>query len=110
MHQDEVLGVRERFRLGAEPRCKADGVGEVLSGAVLEAAGDADQLIGSAAQFVADVVDQEIDIAVAADDAGEDLTGHRLRRSKNDRLDAPHPCAPAQVRRQVRQLDVKSLR
>lgn len=95
--QDEVLEVRELFRLGAEPRCKADGVGEILAGAVLPAAGDRHQLVRPAAQLVANIVDDAVEVAVAPDHPGQDLARHRLGRGKNHRLDPAHPFAPAQL-------------
>jgi hypothetical protein len=61
------------------------------------AAGNGNELVGSFAQFIADIVDQEIEAAIAADNPGERFPTDRLRRGKNHGLDAPHPFAPAHL-------------
>jgi hypothetical protein len=50
---------------------RANDVAIGASRAVLESAGDVDQLVGTRLELVADVGDQEIEIAAAADDGGE---------------------------------------
>jgi len=66
-----------------------------------------DELDRRPPQILAEVVEQEVEGAVAADDAGEDFAGHRLRRGEQHRLDAGFPFAPAQLRRQVEKLAVE---
>ncbi len=50
------------------------------------------------------VVDEELEGAVAPDHAGEDVSRDRLRRGDEHRLDSRLPFAPAQFRRQVGEL------
>jgi hypothetical protein len=76
---------------------------------VPKTAGDGDQIIGPAAQFFTDVVDQEVDAAAFADDPRQRLAADRLAGCKDRRFDAVHPFAPAHLRRQVIQLSVKQL-
>ena len=68
--------LRERAHLVAEAGRGPDRRRERLAGAVLPAAGDGDELVGAAAQLVADVVDDQVDIALATDDARQDLARH----------------------------------
>jgi len=74
---------------------------------VLPAAGDSDQVVGAAAQFLADVVDEKIDAAGLADDASQRRTPNRLAGGKDRCLDSVHPFTPARFRRQVVQLPIK---
>ncbi|BCH19006.1 hypothetical protein MesoLjLa_58570 [Mesorhizobium sp. L-2-11] len=73
------------------------------------AAGDRNQIIGSTAQLLADVVDEEINAAAFSDDPGEHFAVDWLAGRKNRCLDAMHPFAPAGLRRQVIQFPVKQL-
>jgi hypothetical protein len=84
-----------------------DHIGEGASGAVLKTAGDGDELIGASVQFVADVLDQEIEVAVAADHTGQHLARDGFRGGEYHGFDAAHPFAPAGLRRQVVELDVE---
>ena len=62
-------------------------------------AGDRNQVIGPAAQFLANVIDQKVEIAVLPHDTREDAALDRLAGGKGRRLDAVHPFAPARFRR-----------
>jgi hypothetical protein len=66
----------------------------------MPAAGHGDEIVGSAAQLGADVLDDQVEIAVRLDDAGEDLARDRFFGGEDHGLDPPHPLAPAQLRRQ----------
>ncbi len=71
------------------------------------AAANGDDLIRTAAQFVADVVDDQLEIAGLADDARKVLTQHRLGGGENDRFDPAHPFAPTRRRRQILEFEVE---
>ena len=79
----------------------ADGLGEAPAGAVLEAAGDGDEIIGAVRELGADVVDEEIEVAVGTDDAGKRPAAHRCRGGEDPGLDPAHPFAPTQFFRQL---------
>ena len=66
----------------------------------MPAAGDGDEIIGAAAQLGADVLDDQIEIAVWSHDAGEDLARDRFFRGEGHGLDPAHPRAPAQLGRE----------
>ncbi|MET3582696.1 hypothetical protein ABID19_005758 [Mesorhizobium robiniae] len=70
---------------------------------------DGDEVIGAAAQLLANVVDQKIDAPALADDPRKYLATNRLAGRENGGLDARHPFPPACLRRQVIQLPVKQL-
>jgi hypothetical protein len=74
---------------------------------VLPATGDGNQIVGSAAQLLADIVDEKIDAAALSHDPRQRLAADRLAGGKNGGLDAVHPFAPARLRRQVIQLAVE---
>ena len=74
---------------------------------MLPAAGHRDELIGPSAQLVANVRDEKIEIAVAADQAREDLAADRRGRSEDHRLDAAHPFAPSQLGRKIGELRIE---
>ena len=59
------------------------------------------------AQVFFQVVEQELEGAIAPDHARKDFSGHRLRRGEQHRLDPGLPFAPAQFRRQVGELAVE---
>ena len=71
---------------------------------MLPAAGDGDEFVGPRAQFLADVLDQEIKIAARADDAGKRFASDWNRRGEDHGFDASHPFAPAQPVREFRKL------
>ena len=48
-------------------------------GAETPAAGDRDEFVRAAAQFLADVVDQQVELARLADQPRKNFTGHRFR-------------------------------
>jgi len=77
-HQDQALLLRERPHLVAQPGRGTDRFSKDFSGAVLPAAGDRDHLIEAAAQLVADVVNDQIEIALPADDARQHLARYGL--------------------------------
>ena len=77
--QHQHFGWGERTGLIAEASRRADGIAETLAGAVLPAAGDRDEIIRSAAQLVADVVDDEVEIAILSHHPGEDLAADGFR-------------------------------
>ena len=76
---------------------------------MLPAAGDRDDVIGTAAQFLPDIVDQELDAAVLADHARQSLAADRFAGSENHGFRPQHPFAPAQIRRQILKLAVEQL-
>ena len=59
------------------------------------------------AQIFVQVVEQELEGAVAPDHARQDVSRDRLRRGEQHRLDAGLPFAPTQFRRQVEKLAVE---
>ena len=67
----------------------------------MPAAGDGDEIVGSTAQLGADVLDDQVEIALRAHDAGEDLARDRFFRGEDHGLDPTHPLAPAQFGREV---------
>jgi hypothetical protein len=75
---------------------------------VLIAAGDVDQLVGTRPQLVADVGDEEIEIAVAADDGGKRLPRDRLRRREDYRLDPHHEFPPAHRSGQIQEFAIEA--
>ncbi|MDQ0348682.1 hypothetical protein J2S76_003116 [Ancylobacter vacuolatus] len=88
--QHQRLGLGEWLGLGgAQPGRQLDRIREALAGAVLPAAGNRRQLIGPAPQLGADVVDDEVEIAVAPDHARQRLAGHRDNRQLLGRRPAP---------------------
>ena len=105
-HQDERVRLRQ-FRPLRPAERRPDRVAEAQLRAKHPAARDADDLIGTAAQFVADVVDDELEVAGLADDARKVLAQHRLGGGEDHRLDPAHPFAPARRRRQVLELAVE---
>jgi hypothetical protein len=74
---------------------------------VLEPAGHVDQLVRTRLELVADVGDEEIEIAVAADQGGKSLARDRLRRREDDGLDAHHVFPPPQRGGQIGQRAIK---
>ena len=70
-------------------------------------AGDRNDLVGAPAQFVANIVDDELEVAGFADDARQVLPQDRLSGGEDRRLDAAHPFAPARRRRQVFEFEVE---
>jgi len=85
----------------------ADGFGEALAGAMVEAAGDRDEVIGAVDELGADVVDEEVEIAVGSDDAGQRLAADGCGGGEDHGLDPAHPFAPAQLLRQLGELGVE---
>jgi hypothetical protein len=108
-HQHQNLRLRKVGRLPTSTYSSADGVCIGRPGQMFPAASDRNQIVGSAAQFLADVVDKQIDAAGFADDPHQRLARDRFAGGKDRRLDAMHPFAPARIRRQVIQLPVKQL-
>ena len=66
-----------------------------------------DELDRPPAQVFFQVVEQELEGAVAPDHARQDVSRDRLRRGEQHRLDPRLPFAPAQFRRQVGELAVE---
>ena len=66
-----------------------------------------DELDRPPAKIFAQVVEEEVEDAIASDHPCENLASHRLRRSEQHRLDARLPFPPAQFRRQVGELAVE---
>ncbi|ANH08731.1 hypothetical protein shn_31825 (plasmid) [Shinella sp. HZN7] len=75
----------------------------------LPAAGDNVDLVGSGTKLLTQIIDQQVDAAVLADDPRQRVATDRLGRGKNHRLDAQHPFAPAHLRRQIRQLPIQEM-
>ena len=84
-----------------------DGVAKPQFRPKAPSSGDGDELVGTPAQFVANVVDDQIEVAGLADDARQVLPQHRLGGGENDRFDPAHPFAPARRRRQVLEVEVE---
>ncbi len=59
------------------------------------------------AQVFLQIVDEELERAVAPDDAGEDVSRDRLRRGEQDGFDPRLPFPPPEFRRQVGELAVE---
>lgn len=112
-HQHQHLRLREIARTPTAAngcvKCTADRIGIGRPGQVLPATSDANEVIGSTAQFFADVVDEKINAAAFADDASQRLAADWFTGSKDRGLDTVHPFAPTRLRRQVIQLPVKQL-
>ena len=70
---------------------------------------DRDDVIGTAAQFLPDIVDQELDAAVLADHARQSLAADRFAGSENHGFRPQHPFAPAQIRRQILKLAIEEM-
>jgi hypothetical protein len=66
-----------------------------------------DELDRPPAEILAQVVEEEVERAVAPDHAREHFAGHGLRRGEQHRLDPRLPFAPAQFRRQAGELAVE---
>ncbi|ESY29565.1 hypothetical protein X748_27760 [Mesorhizobium sp. LNJC386A00] len=105
-HQHQHLWLREVGSALVTADCTADGVGIGRPGQVFPAAGDGDQVIGAIAQFLADVVDQELNAAALSHNAAKRFATGSLAAKIVGR-DAVHPLAPTRFRRQVLQLPVK---
>jgi hypothetical protein len=84
-----------------------DGVAKSPFRPKAPSSGDGDEFVGTPAQFIADVVNDQIEVAAAADDARKALAQHRLGGSENDRFDPAHPFAPARSRGQVLEVEVE---
>jgi hypothetical protein len=86
-----------------------------MSGSVAEpqfrpkapSSGDRDEFVGTPAQFVANIVDDQIEVAAAADDARQALAQDGLGGGENDRFDPAHLFAPARRRGQVLKVEVE---
>jgi hypothetical protein len=105
--QNQLL---ERSKIDTLRRDRAGRANDLAIGAprpVLEPAGDVDQLVGTRPQLVADIGDDEIEIAVAADDGGKRLPRYRLRRREDHRLDPHHVFPPAHRSGQIGQRAIK---
>ena len=105
-HQELLL------RQGPHPIGEPDRaycLGEALAGAMVEAAGDGDEVIGAVRELGADVVDEKVDIAVGSDDAGQRLAADGCGGGEYHGLDPAHPFAPAQLLRQLGELGIKPL-
>ena len=70
---------------------------EFLPGLQPPAAGDEGDLVGTRAQFLADVVDQASMATFSPTTRASDFARHGLGRREQDRFDAAHVFAPAQV-------------
>ncbi len=75
---------------------------------MLETAGDRYELVRPPAQFLADILNDQVEVAIATDHSCEDLTRDRLRCGEDDRLDTSHPFTPARRRRQIIEIDIKA--
>ena len=71
---------------------------------------DGDQIVGPPAQLLANVIDDQVDIAFLTNDTGKRGAINGRGGGKNNRLDAVHPLPPAQRRRQGRQVAIKQHR
>src|SRR5271165_711600 len=105
-HQDERVRARQ-FGFLRGPERGPDRVAKAQFGPKTPTAGDGDDLIRTAAQFVANILDDEVEVAAAPDDARQVLAQDRLGGGEDRRLDAAHPFAPARRRRQVFELAVE---
>jgi hypothetical protein len=69
----------------ATPNGQVDRVGGLLADAQMLAVDDGDKIIGSAAQLGADVLDDQIEIALRADNARQDLARDRFLSRRRSR-------------------------
>jgi hypothetical protein len=76
---------------------------------VRPAAGHGDEIAGAAAQLGADGRDDQVEIAVWADDASEDLARDRFFGREDHGLDPAHPRAPAQLGRERVEVRIEDL-
>jgi hypothetical protein len=106
-HQHERLASRQIGSGLVHDAGRADRLGEALSRLMAPAAGHGDELIRPPAQFFTDVFDDQVEVAALADHTRQNLAVYRRGRSKNHRLDAAHPFAPAQFPGQVLELDIE---
>lgn len=109
-HEHEHFGLRQvhgsLVAADGRAKCTADGVGIGRTRQMPKTA-SGDQVVGPAAQLLANIVDQKIDAAAFADNAGQRLACHRFLCRENGRLDATHLFPPAHLRRQVVELPLK---
>ena len=73
-------------------------------------AGDGDEVVGSTAQLGADVLDDQVEIALRAHHAGQDLARDRFFGREDHGLDPAHPRAPAQFGRECGEVRIEVLR
>jgi hypothetical protein len=78
--EHEILGARQRLE-ARSPHRQVDRIGELLAGAQMPGAGHGNEIVGSTTQLGADVLDDQVEIAICADDAGEDLARDRCKAS-----------------------------
>ena len=95
------------LRVGRDVERDANSRAESGAGVKRKALPCPDELDRPPAQVFLQVVEQELEGAVAPDHARQDFSGHRLRRGEQHRLDPGLPFAPAQFRRQVGELAVE---
>ena len=118
-HRLQISNRRQRkgLRLGELPDripCPtgmggADRRREPGFGAQRIAAGDLNEVVRAAAQFVDEVGDQLVEPAVLANQADERLARNGFFRGEDGGFDAQHPFAPAGGRRQVEKVHVEGL-
>jgi hypothetical protein len=85
----------------------SDRLAEPELGAKAPAAGHRDEFERARPQFRSNIVEDQIDVAVRADHPRQIFAQDRPGGGEHDRLDAAHPFAPAQFRRQVLELDIE---
>ncbi len=81
-HQHQDFGLRQVDRLLASTDSDMNGVSIGRPGQMLPASGDGDQVVGPAAQLLADVVDQKVEITARTNYASQDTTCHRWEWEK----------------------------
>jgi hypothetical protein len=88
---------------------RADRVSEARPRAVLEAAGDEDEIVGARLQLVANIGDEVVEHAGPSHEARQRFARDRGRRGKDRRLHPAHPLAPAKLRRQIGEFGIEGV-
>ena len=105
-HQDKRVRFRQ-FGFLRRPERGSNGVAEPQFRPKAPAPGDGDEFVRTPAQFLANIVDDELEVAGLAHDARQVLAQDRLGGGENDRFDPAHPFAPARGRGQVLEVEVE---
>ena len=94
--EHQILGARQRLR-ARSAHGQVDRVSELFAGAQMPAAGHGDEVIGATAQLGADVLDDQIEIALRASVA---RTSRETGSFEANITASTRPLAPAQLGRE----------
>lgn len=103
------FGAGQVYRLRRRSESGLQDAGIAGAPTKLPAARDGNKVIGAVAKLGADVLDDQVDAAVATNETAEHFSAGRLRRGKDDGLYPGHPFAPAKLLGQIGQVPINSV-